>query len=256
MMPPELESQTTAASSRNRPMCPKLILTALLILTVGFSSTAAEQAKSQEKKTKAAPVVPPREGKRETITLFNGKNLDGWEGHEHLWSVQDGVIVAKNTDPIKVSTYLLTTRKFSDFRLLATVKLVESEMHSGIAFWGRNAPEKGDRYTYAGHLVMFPSDWGMYDLFGRNGLPVDGKPAKKVGKQHEWNELEILAQGNRVRVVVNGHLVVDWRDPEPDRIKEAPIGLQLHSNKVPQEIHFKNLVLTTFPEDKLETVKE
>jgi hypothetical protein len=200
-------------------------------------------------------VVPPREGKSETIKLFNGTNLDGWHGHRHLWSVQDGVIVAKNTEPIKVSTYLLTDRKFSDFRLTATVKLVTSEMHSGIAFWGRNAPEHGDKYTYAGHLVMFPSGWGMYDLFGRNGLPVDGRPAKKAGKQHDWNDLEVLAQGNRVRLVVNGNLVVDWRDPEPKRILEGPIGLQLHSNNLAQEIHFKDLVLTTLPEDKLLTVK-
>lgn len=235
-----------------------MYLVALFSICIAVSSVAvqaARQAKAQEKNAKEAPVVPPRKGKSETIKLFNGKNLDGWVGHEHLWSVKDGVIVAKNSDPIKVSTYLLTKRTFSDFRLLATVKLVESEMHSGIAMWGRNAPEKGDKYTYAGHLVMFPSDWGMYDLFGRNGLPVDGKPAKKVGRQHDWNELEILAQGNRVRVVVNGSLVVDWRDPEPDRIKEGPIGLQLHSNKVPQEVHFKDLVLTTFPEDKLVTVK-
>ena len=167
----------------------------------------------------------------------------------------DGVIVGKNSKPIKVSTYLLTKRKFSDFRLTATVKLVQSEMHSGIAFWGRNAPEHGDKYTYAGHLVMFPSGWGMYDLFGRNGLPVDGAPAKKVGKQHDWNDLEILAQGNRVRVAVNGTPVVDWYDPEPKRIKQGPIGLQLHSNTEAQEVHFKDLVLTTFPEDKLTTVK-
>jgi hypothetical protein len=207
-------------------------------------------------KNKVAPEVPPQKGTSETIKLFNGKDLDGWEGHKHLWSVKDGVIVAKNTEPIKVSTYLLTKRKFSDFRLLATVKLVESEMHSGIAFWGRNAPEKGDKYTYAGHLVMFPSEWGMFDLFGRNGLPVSGKPAKAVGKQHDWNDLEILAQGNRVRVGVNGKQVVDWRDPEPQRIMEGPIGLQLHSNKVPQEVHFKGLVLTTFPaEERLVTVK-
>ncbi len=203
-----------------------------------------------------APEIPPKKGKSETIQLFNGKDLTGWKGHENLWSVKDGVIVARNEEPVPVSTYLLTDRTFSDFRLLATVKLVESEMHSGIAMWGRNAPEHNDKFTYAGHLVMFPSDWGMYDLFGRNGLPVDGKPAKAVGHQHDWNELEILAQGNRVRLVANGKLVVDWRDPEPDRIKEGPIGLQLHSNKVPQEIHFKDLELTTFPEDKLITEKK
>jgi hypothetical protein len=47
----------------------------------------------------------------------------------------------------------------------------------------------------------------------------------------------------------------DWRDPQPDRIKEGPLGLQLHLNKEPQEVHFKDLVLTTFPEDKLTTLK-
>lgn len=130
-------------------------------------------------------------------------------------------------------------------------------MHSGIAMWGRLAPEQGDEYTYAGHLVMFPSGWGMYDLYGRAGeLGVDGRPAKKVGKQHGWNQLEILAQGNRVRLAVNGVPVLDWRDPEPDRIKEGPIGLQLHSNREQQEVHFKDLELTTFPEeDRLITAK-
>lgn len=216
---------------------------------------------------KSAPEVPPRKGKSETIQLFNGKDLEGWEGYADLWSVNDGVIVAKNTQPLKYSTYLVTRKKYTDFRLVFAAKLVESEMHSGVAFWGEVYPKadgkvvdpKTDRseYTYKGHLVMFPSNWGMYDLFGRNGLGVDGGPAKKAGKQHDWNDMEILAQGNRVRVAVNGHAVVDWRDPEPDRIKEGPLGLQLHSNKVPQEVHFKGLTLTTFPEeDRLITLKE
>ena len=82
-------------------------------------------------------LVPPREGKSETIQLFNGKDLDGWVGNMDLWSVQDGEIVGKNTKPVPVSTYLTTTRKFSDFRIIADVKLVKSDMHSGIAFWGR-----------------------------------------------------------------------------------------------------------------------
>jgi hypothetical protein len=205
---------------------------------------------------KEAPKIPPRTGKSETIRPFNGKNLDGWDGHKDLWSVDNGEIVGKNDREIKVSTYLLTKQNFSDFRFTGKVKLVLSEMHSGIAFWGRNAPDKGDPYTYAGHLVMFPSGWGMYDLFGRNGLPVDGRPARKVGKQHDWNDLEILAQGNRVRVAVNGTAVVDWRDPMPGTIKVAPIGLQLHSNKQPQEVRFKDLEIVTFPpEDRLLTVK-
>ncbi len=202
-----------------------------------------------------APEVPPRTGKSEKLKLFNGKNLDGWMGHKSLWSVEDGVIVGNNTKPVKVSTYLLTKRKFTDFRLVFAAKLVQSEMHSGVALWGRNAPEHGDKYTYQGHLVMFPSGWGLYDLFRRNGLPANGAPARAAGKQHDWNDMEILAQGNRIRLVVNGKQVLDWRDPQPDLIQAGPLGLQLHSNAVPQEVHFKGLELTTFPEDKLTTVK-
>ncbi len=223
---------------------------AALIFAVGLTLIPADRAAAAD-----APVVPPRTGKSETIKLFNGKDLTGWTGDPKYWSVVDGVIVAKSTEPVKVSTYLTTDRKFTDFRLLATVKLVTSEVHSGIAMWGRVAPDKGDPYTYAGLLVMFPSNWGFHDLYGRGGLPVDSEPAKKVGRQHDWNDLEILAQGNRVRLVVNGSLVVDWREPEPERSLEGPIGLQLHSNDKPEEIHFKGLELTTFPEDKLLTVK-
>ncbi|HUY35075.1 MAG TPA: DUF1080 domain-containing protein [Pirellulales bacterium] len=219
---------------------------ACIALVAATTLSAADDAKR----------VPPREGKSETIELFNGKDLKGWIGHKHLWSVKDGAIVGKNTEPVKVSTYLLTERKFTDFRLLATVKLVQSEMHSGIAMWGRLAPEQKDEFTFAGHLVMFPSGWGLYDLYGRGGLPIDTEPAKKVGKQHDWNDLEILAQGNRIRLVANGSLVVDWTDPKQDALYDGPIGLQLHSNEEPQEIHFKHLSLTTFPEDKLVTLKD
>ncbi len=244
----------------------RLVVPLLFLLAAGAAVGQEKKPVDKKDPPKEAPIVKPREGKSETIKLFDGKTLAGWEGYEDLWSVKDGVIVAKNTDPLKYSTYLLTKNKYSDFRLTFAAKLVTSEMHSGVSFWGEVHPKadgkvtdpKKDRseHTYKGHLVMFPSGHGMYDLFGRNGLPVDGAPAKKVGKQHDWNDIEVLAQGNRVRVAINGVAVVDWRDPLPDRIKEAPIGLQLHSNSVPQEIHFRGLVLETFPkEDKLLTVK-
>jgi len=256
---------------------------AALPLALAGPLSAGKNPAGQEKAVKGeggkggvakAVEIPPRQGKSEVIRLFDGKDLEGWEGNMELWSVQDvpaadmppkgskriptvKAIVGKNTKEVPVSTYLLTKRKFTDFRLTATVKLKKwkSDMHSGIAFWGRKAPEKGDAHTYAGHLVMFPTGWGMFDLFGRGGLPVSGEPAKKAGRQWDWNELEILAQGNRVRVAVNGKLVVDWRDPEPKRILEGPIGLQLHSNKQPQEVQFRDLILTTFPEPQMLTLR-
>jgi hypothetical protein len=224
-------------------------------LVAGFGLVAFALSTTGRPATATPTQVSPES---EIITLFDGKDLKGWEGTEKYWSVVDGTIVGKNTEEVPVSTYLFSKRKFTDFRLKAKVKLVTSEMHSGIAFWGKAAPEKGDPFTYMGHLVMFPSGWGMYDLHRRGGLPVDGKPAQAAskGKQHDWNDLEILATGHRVRVAVNGTAVVDFTDPKPELVAEGPIALQLHSNKVPQEVHFKDLVVETFPKDnKLTTVK-
>jgi hypothetical protein len=233
-----------------------------LLGAVAFVLSTTDMASAG--KDKKAPEIPPREGKSETIKLFNGKNLDGWEGYEDLWSVKDGVIVAHNDKPLAFSTYLLTKRTFTDFRLIFSAKLAKSEMHSGVALWGKKFVPKEVKdpikqraeYTYQGQLVMFPSGWGLYDLYRRNGLPVDTAPARKAGKQHDWNDMEILAQGNRIRLVVNGKLVLDWRDPQPKLVGEGPIALQLHSNGVPQEVQFKGLELTTFPAEKLLTVKD
>jgi hypothetical protein len=206
-----------------------------------------------------------KDPKSETIPLFNGKDLTGWEGYKDLWSVEDGMIVAKNTEPIKYSTYLLTKRKFRDFRLTLAAKLVKSDMHSGVALWGKVLPnpdkvtdpaKERTEYTYQGHLVMFPNPWGLFDLYRRMGkIQVDTKPSQQFGKQKDWNDVEILAVGNRLQVAINGHQVVDYTEQDPSTITEGPIGLQLHSNNVPQEVHFKGLVLETNPEGKLKSVK-
>jgi hypothetical protein len=249
-------------------------IASLMLLTgiVGFAlvGPAAGQEKKKEAPKKEVPIVPPLKGESKSFDLFDGKTLAGWEGYEDLWSVKDGVIIGKNTGGVPQSTYLLTKEKFSDFRLICDCKLAQSEMHSGIALWGKvdldaikkrvkDLEKDRTKYTYVGHLVMFPKGWGMYDLFRRDGgLGVPNGPGIKAGggKDHDWHHLEILAQGNRVRVAANEMPIIDWRDPRPELISEGPIGLQLHQNGVPQEVQFKNLRIETFPaEDRLITVK-
>src|SRR5260370_36053602 len=95
------------------------ILTAAVTLSLGLAllGLAAAQQKDKDPPKKEPPVVKPREGKSETIKAFNGKDLEGWEGNTDLWSVQDGEIVGKNKDEVKVSTYLLTKKMFTDVRI-------------------------------------------------------------------------------------------------------------------------------------------
>jgi hypothetical protein len=188
----------------------------------------------------------------ESVAIFNGKDLTGWEGNMAYWSVVDGVIVGK-LESAKVSTYLVTKEKYRDFRLTCTVKQVVRNSHSGIAYWGWVDPAQD--WTYHGHLAMFPHPWGIWDLYGRESI-VDGSktPAPKVGKETDWNTMEILCIGDRVRVAVNGTLCIDFTDPEPKRLMAGPIGLQLHSGGR-AEIHFKDLRLGAHPADQMLTVK-
>ncbi|HMC12165.1 MAG TPA: family 16 glycoside hydrolase, partial [Pirellulaceae bacterium] len=191
------------------------------------------------------------------LRLFNGKDLAGWEGHiGKYFSVEKGVIVGKNdqANAPKSSTYLLTKQKFRNFRLIFESQLVTSEMHSGIALWGKVIEKDEGPFTYQGHLVMYPSGYGYYDLFRRNSIFSDTLGvAKRVGKQHDWNRMEILAIGRRIRHVVNGQLVADWSDPQSELCETGPSGLQSHSNNVPQEMQWRGLILTENPQDALVT---
>lgn len=207
----------------------------------------------------AATVTFPASEK--PVALFNGKNFEGWEGNTgengttKYFSIKDGVIIARNeTDNAPaVSNYLLTKKPYRNFRLIFEGKLAESPMHSGIALWGKKYEKDGQKFSYQGHLVMFPAGWGYYDLFRRNSIYRDDGRAKKADNG-DWNRMEILAIGNRIRLAVNGQLVADWEDPKPELCESGPIGLQLHSNKVAQEVRFRGLLLSENPEDRLITV--
>ena len=193
------------------------------------------------------------------ISLFNGKDLEGWEGHiGNYFSVEKGLIVGKNgaDNAPKSSTYLLTKKSYRNFRLIFESRLVASEMHSGISLWGKTIEKDEGPFTYQGHLVMYPSAYGYHDLFRRNNIRKDTTGvAQRVGKQHDWNRMEILAIGHRIRHVVNGQLVADWSDPQPELCESGPIGLQLHSNKVAQEVQWRGLILTENPVDQLVTAE-
>jgi predicted alpha/beta-fold hydrolase len=96
----------------------------------------------------------------------------------------------------------------------------------------------------------------MWDYIQAKDLRVYRATTEKVTSQHDWIQVEILAQGNRVRTAMNGVQVMEWREPDPSRIKVGPIGVQLHGFNGTQEVLYKDIVVETFPRvDQLITVK-
>ncbi len=208
-----------------------------------------------------APDVPPRVGPSERLVLSDAttRTLEGWDGSPEWWSVKAGAFTAKADGKVPTS-FLLTRKNYSDFRLTLWSKVVESENHAGVSLWGEQTAGKDatNRWAYQGLLVCFPGVY-LWDYNTNKSIPID--PAgvaigKEVARQHDWIKVEILAQGNRIRAAFNGRQVLDWREPDPRRLKAGPIGLQLHGHSLPQEVIYKDVVIETFPkENRLITVE-
>jgi hypothetical protein len=131
-------------------------------------------------------------------------------------------------------------------------------MHSAVAALGERITDPGSEYAFKGPLLMFCHDWGIWGAYTRGRIfPPDQKvPMKEVSweKDGDWNEIEILVVGNRIRMVANGEVVIDHSETV-DELKRSPIALQLHNNTEPQEFHFRGLVAVENPVDKLLTEK-
>lgn len=205
----------------------------------------------------AIPLVPPRTGKSVKKVLFDGKTLNNWDGSSKWWSVEDGEIVGRSTGRIGTS-FLYTKDNYTDFRLTLSSKMVESENHAGVAFWGTVVPDEKDptnKWGTRGPLVMFPKP-EMWDYSLAKYIRVFYRTTEKVTSQHEWIKIEILAQGNRIRAAFNGVDVMEWREADPSRVIAGPLGIQLHGYNGQQEVRYKDIVVETFPkEDRLITVK-
>jgi hypothetical protein len=94
-------------------------------------------------------------------SMFNGKDLTGWEGLAGAWRVVDGAITAESTPdkPCKKAHYLMWRGdKPGDFELRADFRLQGAGGNSGIQFRSRELPnwdtsgyqadiENGDQWT-------------------------------------------------------------------------------------------------------------
>ncbi len=180
------------------------------------------------------------------VSLFNGADLTGWTGDKVGYRAEDGILLA---DPLG---NLYTEAEYGDSILRFEFKLTPGA-NNGI---GIRVPQNG-KASQEGMEIQILDDtaekyaevkpWQHHgSVYGI--IPAKTGYLKPVG---EWNEEEILVQGTRVRVVLNGTVIVDadlapFRDgaPTPDG-KEHPglkrerghISLAGHKTK----LSFRNL---------------
>ncbi len=174
--------------------------------------------------------------------LFNGKDLNGWDGDPRLWSVRDGMIVGSTEHtPLQHNEFLISKQSYANFILRAECKL--RNHNSGIQFRSEALPE----WVCRGYQADMAEDnyWGnIYEEKGSRGTLVDGwGKAQPVVRLKDWNDYEIHCEGDYIRLKLNGVETADLHDHV--RLSGI-IGLQLHAGP-PMEVYFRNIRIKELP---------
>ena len=203
--------------------------------------------------------------------IFNGKNLDGWDGDPKFWRVEDGAITGETTAanpaaPQHVSH--LAWRQAGQLRAEGRVPHAQS----GLRQLGHPDPQLGrpgkwqvsgyqpdmdaeNQYTgicYGENYRGILAQRGQKVTIGTDHKPKvveqfgDSKELAKVIKKRDWNEYHIIAQGNHIIQKINGQLMCELTDEDTVARKDGVIALQIHAGP-PMKVQFRNLRLKELP---------
>jgi len=187
------------------------------------SSTKTE-TKTDTAKTNTEKVVTYK-SPTNAVSLFNGKDLTGWEifGTEK-WFVADGNLVCES-GPDKQYGYLATDKQFKDFDLTLEFKQ-EADGNSGVFF---RCSIEGTKITGWQSEVAPPEKHtgGIYESYGRGWLIKPKPELDKALKMGEWNTMRIRVKADHVITWVNGTEMVNFKD-EKIGAAMGKIALQIH----------------------------
>jgi hypothetical protein len=192
-----------------------------------------------------------REAENEWVSLFNGKNLDGWKvgNNAATFRIEDGMIVANG--PVAHLFYDGDAKdhNFKNFEFKADVMTTPGS-NSGIYFHSvyqeRSWPKKG----YEVQVNNSHTDWR------RSGSLYGIQDVRDVFiKDNEWFTEYIKVEGKRVIVKLNDKTVVDYTEPndlkrEPNNegrmISSGTFAIQGHDPN--SKVYFKNIVVKALPD--------
>ncbi|HTN20306.1 MAG TPA: DUF1080 domain-containing protein [Pelobium sp.] len=200
------------------------------------------------------------------VSLFNGKNLDGWKqlNGKAEYKVSNGEIVG-TTKAGEPNSFLATEKEYGDF-ILELELLVDPSMNSGIQFRSESTADYNNGRVHGYQMEVDPSTraWsgGIYDEARRGWLyTLELNPkAKTAFKNGAWNKYRIEAIGNTIRTWVNG---VPTANVVDNLTPKGFIALQVHAigkdGKAGTEIRWRNIKIQTdnlkpSPPDHIEVV--
>ena len=176
----------------------------------------------------------------QTVNLFNGKNLQGWQVHgTEFWYVEDGLLVCES-GPDKAYGYLSTETHYDNFDLSVDFKQ-EANGNSGIFF---RSTIEGTKISGWQVEVAPPgsNSGGVYESYGRGWLIQPDNAKDKALKMGNWNTMRIRVENDKVETWLNGTPMITLDDEKIGEGKGS-IALQIHDGGG-IKVKWKNIKLT------------
>jgi len=201
--------------------------------------------------------------------IFDGKSLTGWDGDPSLWRAEGGAIVGETTAaaPLKQNSFLIwRAGEPADFELKLEFRI--NSTNSGVQYRSAQVPPSaeigkwvlrgyqadidfenqftGMLYEERGRAFLAPR--GAFGYVGPNprgqlGALESGDALKAFIKQNDWNQFHVIARGNMLVHVLNGHVTALFLDDDvAGRSMRGLLGLQIHVGP-PMKAEFRNLWL-------------
>ena len=209
--------------------------------------------------------------------LFNDTDLEGWDGDPAMWSVKDGVIHGETTPEVVANgnTFLIARDLvLEDFELLLDFRC-SSTNNSGIQYRSRHITEgtpknpwvvRGYKHELRNEKTPPNVSGFIYDEGGKRGRIclvgeqaewtaegkkvtgelIDAAAFEQLFRLDDWNNVRILAEGNRIRHYLNETLILDFTDDDAHALRKGILALQLHAGK-PMWVEFRDIKLRELP---------
>jgi len=214
----------------------------------------------------AKPEEPVAEAPAGFAVLFNGKDLDGWDGNPQFWSVKDGVIRGETTaeKAAKNNTFLIWRGgELKDFVLKLKFRIQNG--NSGVQYRSKDLGE----WRVSGYQAEVENNPGtvgfLYHEAGRGSLvnvgdcvQIDATGEKRIVSQvsdkdalvkagfykdKDWNEYTITARGNHLVHELNGYPTMELIDDDAaGALRAGILALQIHAGP-PMVVEFKDVWL-------------
>ncbi|GAB3887884.1 DUF1080 domain-containing protein [Spirosoma agri] len=184
------------------------------------------------------------------VSIFNGKNFDGWKVTEEspgTFTVQDGAIVVAGPRAHLFYEGPVGNHNFRNFEWKAQVKTMpgsNSGMFIHTAYQPSGWPSKG----YEIQVNQTHTDWR------KTGSVYALQDVKEVFvKDDEWYTEHIIVQGKKVTIKLNDKTINEYMEPDSisqgksmKKLSSGTVALQGHDPK--SKVYFKDIQLKVLPD--------